>query len=55
MTLSSHLEELRKKHRTLSDEVEEAQRCLGTSDISITEMKKRKLRLKEEIERLESA
>ena len=55
MTLSSHLEELRKKHRTLSEEVEEAQRSLGTSDISITELKKKKLRLKEEIERLESA
>ena len=55
MTLSSHLEELRKKHRTLSDQVEEAQKSLGTSDFEITELKKQKLRLKEEIERLESA
>lgn len=55
MTLSSHLDELRKKHRNLSDQVEEAQRSPGTSDFQITELKKQKLRLKEEIERLESA
>lgn len=55
MTLSSHLEELRRKHRTLSEQVEEAQRSLATSDFQITELKKQKLRLKEEIERLESA
>ena len=53
MPLSSHLEELRKKHRTLSEKVEEAQRSPGTSDFQITDLKKQKLRLKEEIERLE--
>lgn len=55
MSMSSHLEELRKKHETLSERVEEAQKSLGTSDFQITELKKRKLRLKEEIARLESA
>ena len=55
MALSSHLEELRKKHRTLSERVEEAQRSLGTSDFQITELKKQKLKLKEEIQRLENA
>ena len=55
MTLSSHLEELRKKHRNLSDQVEEAQKRPGTSDFQITDLKKQKLRLKEQIERLESA
>lgn len=54
MTLSSHLDELRKKHRTLSDRVEEAQKSPGSTDFQITELKKQKLRLKEEIERLES-
>lgn len=54
MTLSSHLEELRKKHQTLSEKVEEAQRSPGTSDFHITDLKKQKLRLKEEIERIES-
>lgn len=52
MSLSSHLQELRKKHQVLSDAVEEAQRSPGTSDLDIATMKKQKLRLKEEIERL---
>ena len=52
MTMSSHLQELRKKHETLSEEVEVAQRSPGTDDIHITELKKQKLRIKEEIQRL---
>ena len=55
MALSSHLQELRKKHQILSDQVEEAQKSLGTPDVAITELKKQKLRLKEEIVRLENA
>ena len=54
MTLSSRLEELRKKHETLSEEVENAQRDFSMSDLQITELKKQKLRLKEEIHRLTS-
>ena len=52
MSLTSHLEELRRKHQTLSQEVEMAQRSPATSDIEIAQMKKRKLMLKEEITRL---
>jgi hypothetical protein len=52
MTLGSHLQELRKKHQSLSEAVEEAQRRPGYDDLSIAEMKKQKLRLKEEISRL---
>jgi hypothetical protein len=52
MSLSSHVEELKKKHRTLSDKVEEAQRAPGVRDTEIAELKKQKLRLKEAIERL---
>ncbi|THH36956.1 DUF465 domain-containing protein [Aliishimia ponticola] len=52
MTLSSHLQELKRKHRVLSDAVEEAQRAPSTSDVEIADLKKQKLRLKEEIERL---
>lgn len=55
MTMSSHLQELQKKHQSLSTQVEEAQRSLGIDDIQITDLKKQKLRLKEEIERLQSA
>lgn len=52
MSLSSHLEELKRKHHDLSKKVEEAQRAPGSSDLKIAELKKQKLRLKEEIERL---
>ncbi len=55
MTMSSHLEELRKKHQSLSEQVEEAQRSPAVDDLSITDLKKQKLRLKEEITRLQSA
>lgn len=55
MSLTSHLQELRKKHQQLSDEVEQAQRSLATDDLQITQLKKEKLRLKEEITRLGSA
>ena len=51
MSLSSHVEELKKKHRALSDQVQAAQRAPGASDLEIAELKKQKLRLKEEIER----
>jgi hypothetical protein len=52
MTIASHLVELRKKHDTLSEMVEQAQRSPGTDALKIAELKKQKLRLKEEISRL---
>ena len=52
MSLSTHLDELRRKHRTLSEEVEAAQRAPGSDDLQVAQLKKRKLRLKEEITRL---
>lgn len=52
MSLSSHLQELRKKHQHLSDEVETAQRSPAFDDLHITALKKQKLKIKEEIERL---
>ncbi len=55
MALSSHLDELRRKHESLSQQVEEALRKPGYDDLRITELKKQKLRLKEEIQRLSSA
>ncbi len=54
MSLSSHLTELKRKHQTLSDEVEQAQRSPGVDGLQVAEMKKQKLKLKEEIERLSS-
>lgn len=54
MTLSSHLTELRKKHQALSDIIEAEQRNPGSDDLSIRQLKVKKLHLKEEIERLSS-
>lgn len=54
MTVSSHLEELRRKHQTLSARVDDAQRSAGTDSLTIASLKKQKLRLKEEIERLQA-
>ncbi|AHM03858.1 hypothetical protein roselon_01475 [Roseibacterium elongatum DSM 19469] len=53
MSLGAHLQELKKKHATLSARVEEAERSPGTDDLTVRELKKEKLRLKEEITRLE--
>ena len=52
MSLGSHIEELRKKHDTLAKRVEEAERAPGIDDLSVRELKKQKLRVKEEIQRL---
>lgn len=52
MSLTSHLQELKKKHETLSDAVEKAQRAPGVDDLEVSRLKKEKLHLKEEITRL---
>lgn len=54
MSLSGHLSELKKKHENLSSEVEEAQRNPGTDGLYLASLKKQKLKLKEEIQRLSS-
>ena len=52
MSLSSRLQELKKKHANLSTSVEELQRSPATDDLEIAALKKKKLALKEEITRL---
>lgn len=52
MSLSSHLQELKKKHQNLSDSVEVLQRSPATDDLEIAKLKKQKLQIKEEITRL---
>ncbi|MCB1339466.1 MAG: DUF465 domain-containing protein [Pseudooceanicola sp.] len=52
MSLSSHLAELKKKHEHLSTEVEEAQRHPAVDQLELASLKKQKLRIKEEIQRL---
>ncbi len=54
MSVSAHVEQLKKKHESLSEEVEAAQRAPGIDDLAIADLKKQKLRIKEEIFRLSS-
>ena len=54
MSLSSHLQELKRKHQSLSSAVEEAQRAPGVDDLHVAELKKQKLRIKEEIAKIEA-
>ena len=55
MTIASHLQELRRKHEHLSEVVDKAQRSPATDALKIGEMKKQKLKIKEEINRLSQA
>lgn len=52
MTVASHIAELKRKHEHLSNAVEAAQRSPAVTDQEIAEMKKQKLKIKEEITRL---
>ncbi len=52
MSVESHLAELQRRHEALKREIEEASAHPGTDDLEITEMKRRKLQIKDEITRL---
>lgn len=52
MSMSNHVQELRKKHTALSSKVEEVQRSPSSNDSEIRALKREKLRIKEEITRL---
>ena len=52
MTLQSHLAELERRHDVLETEIEKAAVHPATDDLTLHAMKKQKLRLKDEIERL---
>jgi hypothetical protein len=51
MSLQSHLEELVRKHRELDARIADEQRSPGSDEMTVKALKKRKLRLKEQIER----
>jgi hypothetical protein len=54
MSLSSHLSELRRKHAVLQDKIEIEARSPGSDDLDVKALKREKLRLKEEINKLSS-
>jgi hypothetical protein len=52
MTTKADLAELEQRHKALEDEITEAFAHSSTDDFKIAELKRRKLLLKDEIERL---
>ncbi len=55
MAVQAHLIELERKHSVLESELHDALVHLSTDDLRIVELKRRKLMLKDEIERLKHA
>ncbi len=52
MSLASHLEELQKKHGDIEREIDEALLHPSVDDLEIVNLKRRKLAIKDEIEKL---
>ncbi len=52
MSLASHLEELNRKHGDIEREIDEALLHPSVDDLEIANLKRRKLALKDEIEKL---
>lgn len=52
MTVQAHLESLEKKHVALEEELHVALTSPSMNDITIADIKRRKLRVKDEIQRL---
>ena len=52
MPMNSHLVELERRHQALEKKIEDAINHPGTDDLEIADLKKRKLLLKDEINRL---
>ena len=55
MTIAAHLATLEKKHVALEEELHAAVNRPSAEDQTIAEIKRRKLRIKDEIERLRSS
>ena len=54
MTIQAHLSELAAKHKALEAELAEAMAHPASSDSEIAELKRKKLKIKDEMTRLES-
>ena len=53
MTLQAHLSELAAKHKALESELADALAHPASSDVEIAELKRKKLRIKDEMSKLE--
>ena len=54
MTIEAHIETLEKKHGVLEEQLHSAMLHPSTADAEIAELKRQKLRVKDQIERLRS-
>jgi hypothetical protein len=54
MSLANHLEELERKHGDIEREIDEALLHPSVDDLEIVKLKRRKLALKDEMEKLKS-
>ena len=52
MSMQSHLAELEKRHQALEDEISECLTHPAVDDLRVVELKRRKLQVKDEIEKL---
>ena len=52
LSITSHIQNLKQKNEKLSSEVEQAYKSPASDELYISQLKKEKLRLKEEISRL---
>jgi hypothetical protein len=55
MSLQAHLSELERRHQAIEKEIEFERVSPSSSDLKIVELKRKKLYLKEEIEKLKSS
>jgi hypothetical protein len=54
MAMEMHLAERQRRHEALEKEIEEAMHHPGIDTLALTELKRRKLSLKDEIEKLKT-
>lgn len=55
MTMESHLAELERRHLALEKELEDAMSHPSVDTLALSELKRRKLQLKDEIEKLKES
>lgn len=55
MSLANHLDELKKKHGDIEREIDQAMNHPSVDDLEIVKLKRRKLALKDEIEKMSAA
>jgi hypothetical protein len=52
MTVTPHLDQIERKYRSLKNKISEARQHPSIDDLELAELKRRKLQLKDELEKL---